>query len=71
LSTGKLGIHARKDVCCVTVYINNTSLMDIVNAIPIGLKSWLCEKETCSYAPLLKELKENNPDEFKDYLRMD
>lgn len=33
-------------------------------------KDWLKNRENCSHMKLLKELKENNPDDFRDYLLM-
>lgn len=33
-------------------------------------KSWLEEREKYRHINLIKELRENNPDDFKNYLRM-
>lgn len=34
-----------------------------------NLKTWLKQKERFSHMNLLQQLKENNPDDFKNYLR--
>lgn len=34
-------------------------------------KKWLLEKETLTHLPLLKQLQQNEPDDFRNYLRMD
>jgi hypothetical protein len=35
------------------------------------MKNWKMEKDKFNHLPLLQELRENNPDDFKNYLRMD
>jgi hypothetical protein len=35
------------------------------------VKRWLCENDKFTHTPLLTELKENNPNDFKNYLGMD
>lgn len=36
----------------------------------VWMKSWLKRREELSHINLLQELKENNPEDFKNYLRM-
>lgn len=34
-------------------------------------REWLLKRDTLSHMPLLQEIRENNPDDFRNYLRME
>lgn len=55
-------------VCYVYLYLN---MLKSRSSRSVWVKNWKYDKNTFSHLPLLKELRNKDPEDFRNYLRID
>lgn len=53
------------------VYYIHMNMVKARSPRSIWMKSWLSDKTKFGHLPLINELRNNNPEDFKNYLRID
>lgn len=53
------------------VYYIHMNMVKARSPRSIWMKSWLSDKTKFGHLPLISELRNNNPEDFKNYLRID
>ena len=63
--------NKKRNLCCAVIGIHIIAQNNTPGNRKKWVKNYLIEKDCLSHIQLLKELRDNEPDDFKNYLRMD